>query len=60
MDENNGKAKTFEKNNGQYRVNFDNDADFNPASAQSGFNPRPLYQTGHRCDADAVEDYIVE
>ncbi|MDR0708208.1 MAG: endo-1,4-beta-xylanase [Treponema sp.] len=37
IDENNGKTNAFEKDDGQYRVNFDNEASFNPASAKSGF-----------------------
>ncbi|MDR2783569.1 MAG: hypothetical protein LBB48_07015 [Treponema sp.] len=37
IDENNGKTDAFEKGDGQYRVNFDNEASFNPASAKSGF-----------------------
>lgn len=37
IDENNGKTDAFEKDDGQYRVNFDNEASFNPASIKSGF-----------------------
>jgi endo-1,4-beta-xylanase len=37
IDENNGKTDAFEKGDGQYRVNFDNEASFNPASIKGGF-----------------------
>ncbi|MDR1030614.1 MAG: endo-1,4-beta-xylanase [Treponema sp.] len=37
IDENNGKTPYYEKDDAQYRVNFDNEATFNPASAAEGF-----------------------
>jgi endo-1,4-beta-xylanase len=37
IDENNGKTSFYEKDDGQYRVNFDNEATFNPASIAEGF-----------------------
>ncbi|MDR1215135.1 MAG: endo-1,4-beta-xylanase [Treponema sp.] len=37
IDENNGKTPFYEKDDGQYRVNFDNEATFNPASMSEGF-----------------------
>ncbi|HEX2925572.1 MAG TPA: endo-1,4-beta-xylanase, partial [Ruminiclostridium sp.] len=37
VDENNGKTASYEEDDGQYRVNYDNEASFNPSSAQTGF-----------------------
>jgi endo-1,4-beta-xylanase len=37
IDENNGKKSYYEADDGQYRVNFDNEASFNPASIAAGF-----------------------
>ncbi|MDR0411300.1 MAG: endo-1,4-beta-xylanase [Treponema sp.] len=37
IDENNGKTPYYEKDDAQYRVNFDNEATFNPSSAAEGF-----------------------
>ncbi|MDR1302139.1 MAG: endo-1,4-beta-xylanase, partial [Treponema sp.] len=37
VDENNGKTPYYEKDDAQYRVNFDNEASFNPSSAALGF-----------------------
>ncbi|GHU78157.1 hypothetical protein FACS189462_2080 [Spirochaetia bacterium] len=40
VDENNGKKTYYEAGDGQYRVNFDNEASFNPASIAEGFVSR--------------------
>ncbi|MDR0643511.1 MAG: endo-1,4-beta-xylanase [Treponema sp.] len=40
IDENNGKTPYYEKDDAQYRVNFDNEATFNPQSAAEGFESR--------------------
>ncbi|MDR0784452.1 MAG: endo-1,4-beta-xylanase [Treponema sp.] len=37
IDENNEKTPYYEKDDAQYRVNFDNEATFNPSSAAEGF-----------------------
>jgi endo-1,4-beta-xylanase len=37
VDENNAKTRFFEKGDGQYRVNFDNETSFNPSSIADGF-----------------------
>ncbi|MCM3128103.1 endo-1,4-beta-xylanase [Paenibacillus provencensis] len=37
VDENNGKTPTFQDDDGQYRVNFENVASFNPAEIAEGF-----------------------
>ncbi|GHU85417.1 hypothetical protein FACS189473_4400 [Spirochaetia bacterium] len=37
IDENNSKSTWFENGDGQYRVNFDNEATFNPAAIAAGF-----------------------
>lgn len=37
VDENNGKTSYYEVDDGQYRVNFDNEASFNPGSIAEGF-----------------------
>jgi endo-1,4-beta-xylanase len=37
VDENNGKTSYYEKDDGQYRVNFAGDRSFNPGSAAQGF-----------------------
>lgn len=37
VDENNGKTSYYENDDGQYRVNFDNEASFNPAAISAGF-----------------------
>jgi endo-1,4-beta-xylanase len=37
VDENNGKTSYYEGDDGQYRVNFDNEASFNPAKIAEGF-----------------------
>lgn len=37
VDENNGKTSYYENDDGQYRVNFDNETSFNPASIATGF-----------------------
>ncbi|UOQ49858.1 endo-1,4-beta-xylanase [Gracilibacillus caseinilyticus] len=37
IDENNGKTAFYEKDDGQYRVNFDNETSFNPTSIAEGF-----------------------
>ncbi len=37
VDENNGKTPYYENDDGQYRVNFDNEASFNPAAISAGF-----------------------
>ncbi len=36
VDENNGKTSYYEVDDGQYRVNFDNEASFNPGSIAEG------------------------
>jgi endo-1,4-beta-xylanase len=40
VDENNGKTPYYEQDDAQYRVNFDNEATFNPSSAAPGFESR--------------------
>jgi endo-1,4-beta-xylanase len=40
IDENNGKTPYYEQDDAQYRVNFDNEATFNPSSAAEGFESR--------------------
>ncbi len=37
LDQNNGKTASYEDDDGQYRVNFDNETSFNPASIAAGF-----------------------
>ncbi|MGP4039144.1 endo-1,4-beta-xylanase [Gracilibacillus sp. D59] len=37
VDENNGKTASYEDDDGQYRVNFDNETSFNPESIAEGF-----------------------
>ena len=37
LDENNGKTSYYQDDDGQYRVNFDNEMSFNPASIAEGF-----------------------
>ncbi|GAE93916.1 endo-1,4-beta-xylanase A precursor [Gracilibacillus boraciitolerans JCM 21714] len=37
FDENNGKTSSYQEDDGQYRVNFDNETSFNPASIAEGF-----------------------
>ncbi|WP_160723161.1 endo-1,4-beta-xylanase [Bacillus sp. USDA818B3_A] len=37
VDENNGKTSSYENGDGQYRVNFANEASFNPVSIADGF-----------------------
>lgn len=37
VDENNGKTSFYQDDDGQYRVNFDNETSFNPTSASAGF-----------------------
>lgn len=37
VDENNGKTSFYQDDDGQYRVNFDNEASFNPAGFAEGF-----------------------
>ena len=37
LDENNGKTSFYQKDDGQYRVNFNNETSFNPASIAKGF-----------------------
>lgn len=37
VDENNAKTTYYEEDDGQYRVNFENSASFNPASIEEGF-----------------------
>lgn len=37
IDENNGKTSFYQDDDGQYRVNFDNETSFNPASIVEGF-----------------------
>ncbi len=37
VDENNGKTSFYENDDGQYRVNFDNETSFNPAEISKGF-----------------------
>jgi endo-1,4-beta-xylanase len=37
VDENNNKSSFYESDDGQFRVNFDNETSFNPASIASGF-----------------------
>ena len=37
VDENNGKTSFYQEDDGQYRVNFDNEASFNPAGIADGF-----------------------
>ncbi|MHB8062638.1 MAG: endo-1,4-beta-xylanase, partial [Ruminiclostridium sp.] len=37
VDENNGKTSFYQDDDGQYRVNFDNEASFNPAKIADGF-----------------------
>lgn len=37
VDENNGKTSFYQEDDGQYRVNFDNEASFNPANIEEGF-----------------------
>lgn len=36
LDENNGKTSSYEADDGQYRINFDNEQSFNPASKSTG------------------------
>jgi endo-1,4-beta-xylanase len=40
IDENNGRTPYYEEDDAQYRVNFDNEATFNPSSAAEGFESR--------------------
>lgn len=40
VDENNGKTATFQDDDGQYRVNFENVASFNPAEMAEGFESK--------------------
>ncbi|MCT8136859.1 endo-1,4-beta-xylanase [Anaerobacillus sp. CMMVII] len=37
VDENNGKTSFYQEDDGQYRVNFDNETTFNPTSIAAGF-----------------------
>lgn len=37
LDRNNAKSRYYQTDDGQYRVNFDNETSFNPASAADGF-----------------------
>ena len=37
VDENNGKTASYEKDDGQYRVNFNNETSFNPDQVKEGF-----------------------
>ncbi|WP_204524702.1 endo-1,4-beta-xylanase [Litchfieldia alkalitelluris] len=37
LDENNAKTSSYQDDDGQYRVNFDNETSFNPASIAEGF-----------------------
>jgi endo-1,4-beta-xylanase len=37
LDENNAKTTSYEADDGQYRINFDNEQSFNPASKSAGF-----------------------
>lgn len=40
VDENNGKTSSFQDDDGQYRVNFENLATFNPAEIAAGFDSK--------------------
>ncbi|RAW11328.1 1,4-beta-xylanase [Paenibacillus taichungensis] len=40
VDENNGKTSSFQDDDGQYRVNFENAASFNPAEIAAGFESK--------------------
>lgn len=40
VDENNGKTSSFQDDDGQYRVNFENVASFNPAEIAAGFESK--------------------
>ncbi|WP_339848832.1 endo-1,4-beta-xylanase [Paenibacillus sp. FSL W7-1088] len=40
VDENNGKTSSFQDDDGQYRVNFENLASFNPAEIAAGFESK--------------------
>jgi endo-1,4-beta-xylanase len=40
LDQNNRKTPSFETDDGQYRVNFDNETSFNPASIATGFESK--------------------
>ncbi|MFS0860645.1 endo-1,4-beta-xylanase [Paenibacillus taichungensis] len=40
VDENNGKTANFQDDDGQYRVNFENAASFNPAEIAAGFESK--------------------
>ena len=40
VDENNGKTSYYENDDGQYRVNFDNETSFNPAAIAEGFESK--------------------
>ncbi|WP_162848510.1 endo-1,4-beta-xylanase [Paenibacillus nanensis] len=37
LDQNNGKTTSYQEDDGQYRVNYDNETSFNPASIAEGF-----------------------
>lgn len=37
LDQNNGKTASYQADDGQYRVNYDNETSFNPASVAEGF-----------------------
>ncbi|WFA19382.1 1,4-beta-xylanase [Paenibacillus mucilaginosus] len=37
LDQNNGKSSSYQEDDGQYRVNFDNETSFNPGSIAEGF-----------------------
>ncbi len=40
VDENNGKTSYYENDDGQYRINFDNETSFNPAAIAEGFESK--------------------
>ncbi|CAN7317981.1 endo-1,4-beta-xylanase [Paenibacillus sp. LjRoot153] len=40
LDENNAKTSSYEGDDGQYRINFDNEQSFNPASKATGFESK--------------------
>lgn len=42
LDQKNGKATFYQAGDGQYRVNFDNEASFNPASIAEGFESKTI------------------
>lgn len=52
LDQDNGKASSYKDGDGQYRINFDNETSFNPASIAEGFvSATKVYGTSYTVEA---------